>query len=711
MRFPVAPSVRRRLLLAFLVVASFSGITAAAGIVSLNIVIDRLTETTSRAGRLAIDSLKLSDRTAAMVATAQQAVWLVGRSADRHQAALQDLAKLKQEAASLSERLLRNGADAARIGEINASVDGLMENMKEVSGARHGWMSMGAKRRELIHEAEAQRDKAIDMIAGWQTAHLLEAGAAGSSAPGAAGEVPPVEKQPAAKRLVVDPATQPVARLVAEAYSLLLDLEFASKDEELTEVTARYVERMHEIHDAALAVDPSLAAALTPVADRLAAIVAGGDAGSLRGIKAMQLGRSAKFQAMGEANLDLFGRVRNAAGAVADAAVAEVASAQQAARKTKWISEAVLLSAALLSILSSLAIVWLYVDRRLLARLSRITGGMLALADGNIGAAVDVPQGRDEIGRMARALEIFRRKLAERLRFEAELREVNATLEERVARRTRELSETALQLRESNASLAAVNRRLSESIQYARRLQQSMLPEQRAAASLASDFGLVWQPRDGIGGDYYWLQATRRGYLIVVVDCTGHGVPGAILTVVVAMLLRQISEAELSMSPGDLLGELNRSVREVLHQGERNGESDDGLDAAIVHVDLVDNLLRYAGAGIPLTYLEGGELGELPAIRYSIGCRATPETLCIETRELELRPGLRCYLTTDGLVDQIGGELGRAFGRRRFNELLLRTREAASVQEQLDCVMAAFAEYQGREPRRDDLTVVAFSPR
>lgn len=273
---------------------------------------------------------------------------------------------------------------------------------------------------------------------------------------------------------------------------------------------------------------------------------------------------------------------------------------------------------------------------------------------------------------------------------------------------------------------AEKNRLVMESINYASVIQKSFLRASREdmAASLG-DYFMHWEPRDKVGGDYYFCKKFDDGVFIALIDCTGHGVPGAFMTLIMASFLEHILQADNRHDPAGALAIMNRKVKTALGQiggqniipmnGSRFGrtahqdQSDDGMDTAFCWVGIDSGRMVYAGAKTPLFVLEPGaaEVSVIDADKKGVGYVDTPMDYEWSNREISLAKGACVYLTTDGIIDQIGGSKDIAFGKKRFCGLLLEN-SGKPMAEQEAIIMQAFYEYQGKQRRRDDVSLLGF---
>ncbi|MEL6963250.1 MAG: PAS-domain containing protein [Pseudomonadota bacterium] len=257
--------------------------------------------------------------------------------------------------------------------------------------------------------------------------------------------------------------------------------------------------------------------------------------------------------------------------------------------------------------------------------------------------------------------------------------------------------------------LTDANRFIMESLRYASRIQSAMLPAREAIGSATRDHFLIWEPRDIVGGDFFWHHPMHGGYAMIVGDCTGHGVPGAFMTLIACGLLDRMLQSGVDR-PSLLLNHLHRELQTLLGQDQSEGETDDGLEAGICFVNDADKRLVFSGARFSLYHSKGETIDEIKGDKAGIGYRRYAAETAFHDVALDFDEQSAFYMTTDGLIDQIGGERRRSFGKRRFLACLSdRLDQPMSVQG--EHLKETFASYQGDENRRDDVTVLGFIPR
>jgi len=283
----------------------------------------------------------------------------------------------------------------------------------------------------------------------------------------------------------------------------------------------------------------------------------------------------------------------------------------------------------------------------------------------------------------------------------------NKVLEETVQARTR-------QLEEQHSELNDAHRLIVSSVDYASRLQRSQLPKPHRIEGRFASVGVIWQPRDTIGGDLWWLSSAQRAgpFTLAVADCTGHGVPGAMLSLLVSNSLERIYSGEPDKSPANALMMLDHLVRTGLNQDAASSESDDGCDAMIMRIDRDHHQIVFSGAKIGAFQLTaGGEVIRHLPTRASLGyCQPPdPEDEPID-QIIHYQAGDTFVVVTDGYTDQIGGDPNSpsSFGYRRIEKVLTDSKNL-SANQIADALKEAYESWRGQQKPRDDLTVIVFT--
>ncbi|MBG6289936.1 MULTISPECIES: biofilm regulation protein phosphatase SiaA [Pseudomonas] len=289
-----------------------------------------------------------------------------------------------------------------------------------------------------------------------------------------------------------------------------------------------------------------------------------------------------------------------------------------------------------------------------------------------------------------------------------ELSSAFASMADQVRRHTEELEDKVQQrtqaLEKANREMAAAQKKIGDSIDYASLIQRAILPDRQLKASLGEHHFVLWKPRDVVGGDFYIYREGPVDSLIGVVDCAGHGVPGALMTMLALAAIDHAIDSVKSHDPAAILHETDHVMRGMLGQEEFTHSLATNMDAGLVRVDHQSKLLHFSGAKISLFASDGNDVREYKGARRAIGDKRQGD---YQDVEIPMEAGWTYYLCTDGFLDQAGGEHGFGFGNSRF-AALLRNHARRPLAEQADVFAATLAQYQGEQPQRDDITILSF---
>lgn len=276
-------------------------------------------------------------------------------------------------------------------------------------------------------------------------------------------------------------------------------------------------------------------------------------------------------------------------------------------------------------------------------------------------------------------------------------------------------TDTLNYLVESNSrraqEMTELHEEVMDSVRYASRIQRGLLPTKNKLQASLKDIDVIWEPRDVVGGDVYWRSEDvgKNHFTIGLIDCTGHGVPGALMSMVVLSILNRIYAEDPEVQPGVSLARLGNLVRTALNQDTTDCNSNDGFDAGFCKVDLVSNKVIFAGARNNCFVVPRGDgpilrvAGEKSALGYPGSTPYEP----LEEYEIPLEGYSTFCMASDGIFDQPGGPQNIAFGPKRFMEMVDRNRTAAP--SSLMQILYKTAEsWRGAELRRDDLSALSF---
>lgn len=263
-----------------------------------------------------------------------------------------------------------------------------------------------------------------------------------------------------------------------------------------------------------------------------------------------------------------------------------------------------------------------------------------------------------------------------------------------------------------------IHQALSDSIDYAKRIQESILPQTSEIEEYVKDYFIYYKPRDIVSGDFYWFTHKDNHTIIAAADCTGHGVPGAFMSVLGISLLHDIVEKENCINPGKILDRLRKEVITALNQKGKVGEQKDGMDISLVCINHETNTIKFSGANNPI-YIINPTRKAWPkeAIYFGeglAGAELKPNKMPIaiynkmdnfDTQEIKVEKGDQVYLFTDGYVDQFGGEKGRKFMSKRFKQTLLKNADK-TMKDQKENLNNVLKDWQAEKDQIDDILVL-----
>jgi tetratricopeptide (TPR) repeat protein/serine phosphatase RsbU (regulator of sigma subunit) len=296
---------------------------------------------------------------------------------------------------------------------------------------------------------------------------------------------------------------------------------------------------------------------------------------------------------------------------------------------------------------------------------------------------------------------IIQAQAAELIAKNAELTTLNTELNTT----NKALSDSYLTIQKQAKELVQKNEEILDSIRYAKRIQQAILPSEERRHRLLPDSFLIYQPRDIVAGDFYWLEETDHYIFLAVADATGHGVPGAFVSLVCASALNQALQQEGLNAPAAILTRAKTIVTQVLTQ--EGTHLRDGMDIALIRLEKnTPARLTYAGANRPLWIISHQkELIEIPPTRQPIGFTDTEKPFEEHEIDLSSRLPAMLYAFTDGFIDQMGGPKGRKLMTKGLREILLEISHKPCP-EQEDHLQRFFTAWKGEWPQLDDVTLI-----
>jgi len=268
------------------------------------------------------------------------------------------------------------------------------------------------------------------------------------------------------------------------------------------------------------------------------------------------------------------------------------------------------------------------------------------------------------------------------------------TADKEVEQKTKQLEET--------------QEKITDSIKFSSLIQDAILPNEEVISKFLNDFFVLWKPKDIVGGDIYQFLEREDDCLIFVIDCTGHGVPGAFMTMVTKTVIESIVTDENFNNPAAIMKELNKNIKKTLKQDNPDSKSDAGFDGGILYFNKQEKKIIYSGAKTPLFYIHEGELKSFKGDRVSVGYKKSDTSFEFKNFELELKSDSYFYLTTDGFIDQNGGDEGFGVGKKKIQKLI-EDNHTKDFSTQKEIFHQFLLDYQGEYERDDDVTFFAFS--
>ncbi|MCB0478650.1 MAG: SpoIIE family protein phosphatase [Crocinitomicaceae bacterium] len=268
--------------------------------------------------------------------------------------------------------------------------------------------------------------------------------------------------------------------------------------------------------------------------------------------------------------------------------------------------------------------------------------------------------------------------------------------------------ESELELKKSNEALHEKNQDLTQSVEYAQKIQEAILPKTHKIKSVLDDFFVMYKPKDLVSGDFYFYHNDKKGKVyLAVMDCTGHGVPGAMLTVLANSILRDIVIKKKITEPAVVLEALDYEIQTAFRDEDGYNLAKDGLDIAFIRMDQTKNELCFSGAFRPLIEVKSnGELIEYGGGRFPIGF-FDDRVKNFEQVCLPLEGTSSFYMFSDGYIDQFGGENNKKFNKKKFKELLVSVQDM-KMEDQEHFLEYAFNNWKQQEVQTDDICVLGF---
>lgn len=336
---------------------------------------------------------------------------------------------------------------------------------------------------------------------------------------------------------------------------------------------------------------------------------------------------------------------------------------------------------------SVLLLTW-FVRREMLTPLSRLSKSVDLISQRNY--QVDLPRDKkDEIGALSKSFG----QMAD------QVRQYTEKLEDMVEERTKSLTLV-------NRALELSNQNMTDSISYARVILQGVLPSEEELGNLFPESVLLWQPKDLVGGDMYYAARVGNGRVLAVGDCTGHGVPGALMVMSVYALINRALKTASTIDPAGVLAELNLLVKKTLNHDPAS-PVDSGLDIGLCYICDQKDEMTFSGAKMPLYVQEKGKVTVIKPDRKGLGYRRSPDDYTFTNHKISGLAQKVFYLTSDGILDQPGGKDSLPYGSLRFMKLLESLADVP-IDRQGELVGKELKDYSGSRAQRDDFVLFGF---
>lgn len=267
----------------------------------------------------------------------------------------------------------------------------------------------------------------------------------------------------------------------------------------------------------------------------------------------------------------------------------------------------------------------------------------------------------------------------------------------------------ALEVARQREELSIKNKNITDSIRYAQKIQEAILPSDDYFMNLLPESFILFQPKDIVSGDFYWISEAHGKIFVVSADCTGHGVPGALLSMIGFEMLGKVIHDQGIGHPSDILTVLSSGIETSFSRHVRDPLLKEGIDIGLVMVDKKNKKAEFAGAFSTLYLIRDNRLTEVKGNRMTVGVRGSGPDSEFMNHFIELEENDRIYLFTDGYPDQFGGPKGKKFMYRRFKHLLLTIHESP-MKQQMKFLKETLKLWMGETGQVDDIQIIGIQP-
>lgn len=286
------------------------------------------------------------------------------------------------------------------------------------------------------------------------------------------------------------------------------------------------------------------------------------------------------------------------------------------------------------------------------------------------------------------------------------LKEYSEDMEEKVRERTAEVVRQKEEIEKQSEQIAELYEQVKDSILYAKRIQEAILPSREEINSSLQEAMVLFRPKDIVSGDFYWYSEKSDKIIIAAADCTGHGVPGALMSMIGSSLLNEIVNEKGITKPNEILYALKHGVVKALNKHPSADQTKDGMDMGLCTIPKKGNKIEFAGANNPLWLVRDGEIIDFKADRQPIGIYGDNMEVPYTNHTVEVQDGDTVYMFSDGYADQFGGPSGKKFKYSQFKKLLVQINKEG-METQREILNTRIEEWMGdQEEQIDDILVV-----
>jgi sigma-B regulation protein RsbU (phosphoserine phosphatase) len=330
------------------------------------------------------------------------------------------------------------------------------------------------------------------------------------------------------------------------------------------------------------------------------------------------------------------------------------------------------------------------------------------ITNGNLRERAEV-SGNNEITRLSEKFNMMIAQL-ESYYYELEEKVKERTLKiekqkEEIESQRDALAEKNTMLNEAYTEIEEQKKHIMDSIYYARRIQTAILPSFGLLDKYLKNYFIFYMPKDIVSGDFYWMSATSGLVMIAAVDCTGHGVPGAFMSIVGFNQLNNAVSVKKARKASDILNELNRGVIQTLNENTGESSIKDGMDMTLCVFDFKNKKVDFAGANNPIIHIRDNNMSKIKGDRFPIGAFVEGQDQLFANNEIKLADGDMIYLFSDGYADQFGGPENKKFFTKRFEQLLFDIHNEP-LEQQKELLKTTLYDWMGNNDQVDDILVI-----